>query len=310
MCVKCVLMYVNLCECVYMCVNVCKCVWMCVNLCECVWMCVSVVCKLYALPVPCQARFPLRPFGRYVGPKLAQVGLMLAPCWLMLAPCWLMLASCWPHVEPSWPQDASKWLQVGSSWLQDAKNGLQELPRASKMTQNGSKMAPKLICLMTFFHILSIFKNIKKTKENQWFFNISHPLNVLFLTLSWYNFGSILCYVALCASRCLQIASSLPQDGPLEWFLVQLDAKLAPRCLKLVPLWAQVGSKLAHVEAKLAQNPLLNGPGGSHRRSWESPGRFPGSPRSQEALQEASGVQNWPPRASKMTQNGPKNVKF
>ena len=85
--------------------------------------------------------------------------------------------------------------------------------------------------------------------------------------------------------------------------------------------WRQVGSKMRRfsskmpsektrfsvrknrVRAKLAQNPPLKGPGASPRPSWEGPGDLLGWTRRQEAFQEASGIQKWPPRAPKMTQN-------
>ena len=154
------------------------------------------------------------------------------------------------------------------------------------------------------FYVFGKYRKSGSRCSQGHFFKDLHPQKLSFLTLSWNKFRLILGYVALCASRCLQIASSLPQDGSLERFLAQLHANLGPSCLKLAPNQAQVGSKLVHVEAKLVQNPLPKSPGGSHKRSWESPGRFPGCPRGHEVLQEASEVQTWLPRAYKITKNG------
>ena len=80
----------------------------------------------------------------YVGFMLAYVGFMLAYVGIMLAHAGFMLGqvgSCCLKLVPSWPQDA--------------KNGSQEAPRASKMSQDVLKMAPKPIFLryiLLFFH--------------------------------------------------------------------------------------------------------------------------------------------------------------
>ena len=84
--------------------------------------------------------------------------------------------------------------------------------------------------------------------------------------------------------------------------LDQLEPKLAPSCLKMGSSWPQVGASWAQVGSKLAQV----GPKISSRRLQEAllkgPGRVQGGSWSQKVLQEAPGVQKWPPRASKMTQ--------
>ena len=124
-----------------------------------------------------------------------------------------------------------------------------------------------------------------------------------------------------------QDASWLPPDSSklafltyfsLTWCLLHLVKS------KLIQCWLQDASSLAQVglrkkrvwvrkilvDAKMAQNLLLKGPGASPRRFWEGPGDLrgpPGDPGGQEAFQEASGVQKWPPRASKMTQHRPQN---
>ena len=84
----------------------------------------------------------------YVGFMLAYVGFMLAYVGIMLAHAGFMLGqvgSCCLKLVPSWPQDA--------------KNGSQEPPRASKMSQDGFKMAPKSIFLR---YILLFFHNFHK----------------------------------------------------------------------------------------------------------------------------------------------------
>ena len=74
--------------------------------------------------------------------------------------------------------------------------------------------------------------------------------------------------------------------------LNQIWSKVTPSWLQVVKLdqsWAQVGSKLVEVKAKLAPSLLRKAQGCSPRRSREGPGRLLGSPWTQEALQEAPG---------------------
>ena len=89
---------------------------------------------------------------------LAYVGFMLAYAGLMLAYAGFMLA----YVGSGWVKlahVASSWLQVGLKMPKMGPKSLQEAPRASKMSQDGLKMAPKSIFLR---YILLFFHNFHK----------------------------------------------------------------------------------------------------------------------------------------------------
>ena len=93
--------------------------------------------------------------GDFLGSMLAYVGFMLAYVGVMLAYVGIMLA----HAGFMLGQVGSCCLKLAPSWRQDAKNGSQEPPRASKMSQDGLKMAPKSIFLR---YILLFFHNFHK----------------------------------------------------------------------------------------------------------------------------------------------------
>ena len=151
---------------------------------------------------------------------LVQVGL----CWDHVASCWLH-AGFMCHVSgrvcPKTLPSGSKLVEVG---LQTAKMGLkslQESPRASKMSHDGLNMAPKSIFLMSILLILYDFhkywKSCSRCSQGH-FYNILHPSKIQVWAYFWNKFWLILGSVALCAPRCLLIASRLFQVGLLDLF--------------------------------------------------------------------------------------------
>ena len=160
-------------------------------------------------------------------------------CWLMLASCWFMLALCWPMLGSCWIMLALCWVQlahVASSWLQVClkmpkmgPKSLQEAPRASKMSQDGLKMAPKSIFLryiLLFFHNFHKYWKSGSRCSQGHFFKDLHPLILSILGTSWNKILLILVYAVKLASSWLK--------------MVPCCLKMAPCCLKLL----QLGLKL------------------------------------------------------------------
>ena len=176
---------------------------------------------------------------------------MLVLCWLMLALCWLML----DQVGSSWLMLA----QVGPSWPQDASMLAQNLRKSPEHTSQGLQQVnfPRFLIQNWSFWNTQNLENIEKS--------------ICFIG----PFAICTFFVALNACLGLQVGSSSLQVGScwLAW------ANWSPSWTKLAPTWLKMRQfcpKLASekkrfsvrtnpVDAKLAQNLHLKGPGASPR---------------------------------------------